>query len=89
MINEAIKLTREKSVDLCVIIRPRGGDFVYTELEVEAMLTDIRAAKEIGVTCFCAGCADERSKVGPEGHAAFTSSLWRGKRWSFIWPLMS
>ncbi len=25
-INEAIKLTREKSVDLCVIIRPPGGD---------------------------------------------------------------
>ena len=71
VINEAIKLTREKSVDLCVIIRPRGGDFVYTDLEVETMLTDIRAAKEIG--------ADERSKVGPEGHAAFTSSLWRGR----------
>ena len=68
VINEAIKLTREKSVDLCVIIRPRGGDFVYTDLEVETMLTD-----------FCAGCADERSKVGPEGHAAFTSSLWRGR----------
>ena len=55
VINEAIKLTREKSVDLCVIIRPRGGDFVYTDLEVEAMLTDIRDAKEIGVTCFVLG----------------------------------
>ena len=55
VINEAIKLTREKSVDLCVIIRPRGGDFVYTDPEVEAMLTDIRAAKEIGVTCFVLG----------------------------------
>ena len=25
VIQEAIKLTREQSVDLCVIIRPRGG----------------------------------------------------------------
>ena len=40
VIKEAVKLTREQSVDLCVIIRPRGGDFVYTDSEVEAMLTD-------------------------------------------------
>ena len=63
VINEAIKLTREKSVDLCVIIRPRGGDFVYTELEVEAMLADIRAAKEIGVTCFVLGALTSDRKL--------------------------
>ena len=55
VIKEAIKLTEEKSVDLCVIIRPRGGDFVYTDLEVQAMQTDIRAAKEVGITCFVLG----------------------------------
>ena len=63
VINEAIKLTRAKSVDLCVIIRPRGGDFVYTDLEVEAMLTDIRAAKEIGVTCFVLGALTRDRKL--------------------------
>ena len=63
VINEAIKLTREKSVDLCVIIRPRGGDFVYTDPEVEAMLTDIRAAKEIGVTCFVLGALTSDRKL--------------------------
>ena len=63
VINEAIKLTRAKSVDLCVIIRPRGGDFVYTDLEVEAMLTDIRAAKEIGVTCFVLGALTSDRKL--------------------------
>ena len=63
VINEAIKLTREKSVDLCVIIRPRGGDFVYTDLEVEAMLTDIRAAKEIGVTSFVLGALTRDRKL--------------------------
>ena len=45
-----------------------------TDLEVETMLTDIRAAKEIGGYLFCAGCADERSKVGPEGHAALLAA---------------
>ena len=63
VIKEALKLTREKSVDLCVIIRPRGGDFVYTDLEVQAMLTDIRAAKEIGVTCFVLGALTSDRKL--------------------------
>ena len=63
MIKEAIKLTREQSVGLCVMIRPRGGDFVYTDLEVQAMLTDIRAAKEIGVTCFVLGALTSDRKL--------------------------
>lgn len=63
VIKEAIKLTREQSVDLCVMIRPRGGDFVYTDLEVQAMLVDIRAAKEIGVTCFVLGALTSDRKL--------------------------
>lgn len=31
-----------------VLIRPREGDFVYTRADIEAMLTDIRAAKAAG-----------------------------------------
>ena len=63
VIKEALKLTSQKSVDLCVIIRPRGGDFVYTDSEVEAMLTDIRAAKGIGVTCFVLGALTRDRKL--------------------------
>lgn len=32
-----------------VLIRPRGGDFIYSEDEVECMVADIEAAKEAGV----------------------------------------
>lgn len=32
-----------------VLIRPRGGDFVYTEEEVQCMEEDIRMCKELGV----------------------------------------
>jgi copper homeostasis protein len=32
-------------IDLFVIIRPRGGDFVYSELELEVMRNDIADAK--------------------------------------------
>ncbi len=37
------------SIGVFVIIRPRGGDFVYTDSEVEIMREDIRAVKALGV----------------------------------------
>jgi len=36
------------SIDLNVIIRPRGGDFFYSDIEFEVMKSDILAAKELG-----------------------------------------
>ena len=39
---------RELSIGLNVIIRPRGGDFVYTQLEMEIMRHDVALAKELG-----------------------------------------
>jgi len=44
-----IKRCREKfSVQLYPIIRPRGGDFLYTDEEFEIMKHDIRLCKDIG-----------------------------------------
>ncbi|HNS18173.1 MAG TPA: copper homeostasis protein CutC [Bacteroidales bacterium] len=36
-------------VGLFVMIRPRGGDFHYSDMEVEIMQSDIQSAKELGV----------------------------------------
>ena len=36
------------SIQLFPIIRPRGGDFLYTELEFRAMLADISVCRELG-----------------------------------------
>ena len=46
-----IKVARRllNSTRLHVIIRPRGGDFLYTPLEVERMEEDIRICKQLGV----------------------------------------
>lgn len=41
---------------LHVIIRPRGGNFVYSPMEVERMVQDILAAKELGVDGVVFGC---------------------------------
>ncbi len=47
-----------KSIDirLHVIIRPRGGDFLYTPLELDMMEEDIRIAKDLGADGVVFGC---------------------------------
>lgn len=41
---------------LHVIIRPRGGDFLYSPLEVERMEEDIRICRELGADGVVIGC---------------------------------
>lgn len=46
----AIKASRRLlDIKLHVIIRPRGGDFLYSDVEFEMMKTDIALAREAGV----------------------------------------
>ena len=53
-----IKVARRvlSTTRLHVIIRPRGGDFLYTPLEVERMVEDIRVCRELGVDGVVIGC---------------------------------
>ena len=52
-----IRCARESiSIGLNVIIRPRGGDFLYSESEIREMVYDIEAAKELGVDGLVFGC---------------------------------
>ena len=50
----ARKLTHR--IDIHVLIRPRAGDFLYTEAEVGAMLHDIEAAQSLRVQGVVLGC---------------------------------
>jgi|ERR1700722_11191194 copper homeostasis protein len=44
-----IKIAREKlQIQLYPIIRPRGGDFFFTEEELEIMMNDVLLCKQIG-----------------------------------------
>ena len=44
-----IRVARERlSIPVHVIVRPRGGDFCYSEIELEVMRCDIQTCKELG-----------------------------------------
>lgn len=58
-------LTKTK---LHVIIRPRGGDFLYTPLELERMEEDIRLCRELGVDGVVIGCLTPEGEVDMEAN---------------------
>jgi copper homeostasis protein len=54
-----IKLAKAKlDIPVFVLIRPRKADFLYTELEFEIMLEDIRQAKALGADGIVSGVLD-------------------------------
>ena len=63
--------TARESIDIAlnVIIRPRGGDFLYNESELAEMLFDISAAKELGVDGLVFGCLNPDGSVDMENMA--------------------
>ena len=60
-IRMAQKLT--SAIDINVIIRPRGGDFLYTPAEVESMLFDIELAKQLKVHGVVFGCLTKHGDI--------------------------
>lgn len=56
VIEEVIAYAGEKSIPVMTIIRPRGGDFVYNDIELKIMHTDLIEAKKIGTDGIVIGC---------------------------------
>lgn len=53
-------------IEICVMIRPRGGDFLYTDEEFELMKRDINYVREAGATGVVLGILTEDGRVDVE-----------------------
>ncbi len=51
------------TIRIHIIIRPRGGDFLYTPEEVGSMLHDIDMAKRVGVHGVVFGCLTKEGEI--------------------------
>lgn len=61
---ETVKHVRQKlTIDLYVMIRSRGGDFVYSEEELEQMKSSIVEMKRLGVDGFVFGILNEDNSI--------------------------
>ena len=60
-IKTAQALTSQIAIN--VIIRPRGGDFLYTEAEIQSMLLDIELCKQLGVHGVVFGCFTQEGDI--------------------------
>ncbi|HYE55890.1 MAG TPA: copper homeostasis protein CutC [Chitinophagaceae bacterium] len=72
-----IKHCREKlSIDLFPIIRPRGGDFLYTDDEFHAMRHDIRLCKELGCDGVVIGLLKPEGSIDTERTAKLVEAAY-------------
>ena len=61
-----IRLAVESGITVHVLIRPREGDFVYSEAEMECMIHDIHLARELGAHGVVIGVLDKEGNVDVE-----------------------
>src|SRR5580658_5876837 len=54
---------RRIAIDVFVMIRPRGGDFYYTDLEFEVMQEEIVHARQLGADGLVLGLLDQHGRV--------------------------
>ncbi|OVE55727.1 copper homeostasis protein CutC [Chryseobacterium mucoviscidosis] len=64
---ETVQQLREKiNIPIFVMVRPRGGDFTYTDEEFEQMKSDLVQLKSLNVDGFVFGILDENDEVNSE-----------------------
>jgi copper homeostasis protein len=71
VVRQALKIA---TIPFHVIIRPRGGDFLYSELEYETMLDDVRACRELGVVGVVFGCLTPDGRIDEVRMAELTTA---------------
>jgi copper homeostasis protein len=63
---EIMEARKSINIKLHVIIRPRGGDFLYSPQELNIMQHDISMANELGADGVVFGCLTNEGEIGVE-----------------------
>jgi copper homeostasis protein len=71
VVREALRVA---TIPFHVIIRPRGGDFLYSELEYATMLDDVKAMKELGVAGVVIGCLTADGRIDEDRTRALVAA---------------
>lgn len=66
VMGEAIKYTHEKNIPLVILVRARGGNFVYNDIELKIMEADILEAQVLGADAVCIGALTADGQVDYE-----------------------
>ena len=57
---------RRLAIPAMVMVRPRGGDFLYSGIEFAAMLADVKALRDMGAAGVVFGCLSPDGRVDRE-----------------------
>lgn len=79
MIQMAIKISR---IPIYVMIRPRGGDFMYSKREIDLMLADIEVCQQLGADGIVFGILDKYNGIA-EDACRILLSAWGQKSATF------
>ncbi|WP_416825503.1 copper homeostasis protein CutC [Ectobacillus polymachus] len=63
---QTIQYCKGHNIKVMAIIRPRGGNFVYTETEIRIMQDDIAHFKSLGVDGVVIGCLNQSNWIDEE-----------------------
>lgn len=66
---ESIRYVHEKQRSIAVMIRPRGGNFVYNDTEVKMMETDVFVAQELGADAIVTGALTPAGDIDTDAMA--------------------
>ncbi|PWG00625.1 copper homeostasis protein CutC [Levilactobacillus bambusae] len=67
VMSEAIRYARENQIHLDLLIRPRGGNFIYNDTEIKIMEADIFQAQELGVDGIVLSALTQNNTLDTEG----------------------
>lgn len=67
VIKEAANYLHDKKISLATMIRPRGGDFIYNDIELKVMEEDILRAVEVETDSLVLGLLTETNELDIEG----------------------